>query len=98
MEEIQRRAHQEELINQMVSRTQSTLNLDSVLRTAVEEIVRVVNASRVQIRLLPSDNGDGSPADDREIATDNGRTPLNGGADGGERSFPERGEPSGGPV
>lgn len=51
IEEVQNRASQEEQINQMVARTQGTLSMDSVMRTAVQEIVRAVNTSRVQIRL-----------------------------------------------
>ena len=43
MEEIQSRASQEELINQIVARTQSSLNLETVMKTAVTEIGRMMH-------------------------------------------------------
>jgi GAF domain-containing protein/HAMP domain-containing protein len=51
LEEIQNRAEQEELINQIVARTQGSLDLDAVIRTAVQEVGRLKNVARVQIRL-----------------------------------------------
>jgi GAF domain-containing protein len=69
--EIENRATQEEQINQIVARTQSTLGLDSVMRTAVQEIVRVANVSRVQIRL-------GGPAADAAAPDPTSAGPANG--------------------
>jgi GAF domain-containing protein len=54
MEEIQSRASQEELINQIVARTQSSLNLETVMKTAVTEIGRMMRLSRIELRLEPS--------------------------------------------
>jgi GAF domain-containing protein/HAMP domain-containing protein len=54
MEEIQSRASQEELINQVVARTQSSLNLETVMKTAVTEIGRMMRLSRIELRLEPS--------------------------------------------
>ncbi len=71
LEEIQNRAAQEELINQIIAHTQSTLQLDVVLRNAVQEIARAVNAARVQIR-LGSGNGDGSSRPDKEVVGEGG--------------------------
>ncbi len=51
MEEIQIRASQEELINQIVARTQSSLNLETVMKTAVTEIGRMMRLSRIELRL-----------------------------------------------
>ena len=51
LEEIQNRAQMETLVGQVSSRIQSSLDLETVLKTAVEEIGLVVNASRVQIRM-----------------------------------------------
>ncbi len=51
LEEIQNRAQTETLVGQVSSRIQSSLDLETVLKTAVQEIGLVVNASRVQIRM-----------------------------------------------
>jgi GAF domain-containing protein/HAMP domain-containing protein len=51
MEEIQSRASQEELINQIVARTQSSPNLETVMKTAVTEIGRMMRLSRIELRL-----------------------------------------------
>ncbi len=51
LEEIRRRAQNEQLIGQIAARTQSSLDLETVVRTAVQEIGLALNASRVQIRL-----------------------------------------------
>jgi GAF domain-containing protein/HAMP domain-containing protein len=69
MEEIQSRASQEELINQVVARTQSSLNLETVMKTAVTEIGRMMRLSRIELRLEPSvvvengTNGNPEPGD-----------------------------------
>jgi hypothetical protein len=51
MEEVQSRASQEELINQIVARTQSSLNLETVMKTAVTEIGRLMRLSKIELRL-----------------------------------------------
>ncbi len=51
MEEIRIKAWQEELINQVVARTQGSLDLDTVMKTAVTEIGRTMKLAKVQIRL-----------------------------------------------
>jgi GAF domain-containing protein len=63
LEQVQSRAAQEELINRIVARAQSSLNLDTVMKTAVQEIGQALKAQRVQIRLGDSGDGQaGSPA------------------------------------
>lgn len=54
LEEIQNRANQEELINQIVSQSQSSPNLETVMKIAVQEIGRNFSISKVQIRLSES--------------------------------------------
>jgi GAF domain-containing protein len=49
--EIQGRAQMEILLGQVSSRIQSSLDLETVLKTAVQEIGLVTNSSRVQIRM-----------------------------------------------
>ncbi len=63
MEEIRSKANQEEMINSVVAKTQSSLNLESVMKKAVLEIGRSMHLSRVQIRLgtEPCESGGGSP-------------------------------------
>jgi GAF domain-containing protein/HAMP domain-containing protein len=51
LEEIQSRADQEEMINQIVAKTQGSLDLDAVIKTAVQEVGRLSNIAKVQIRL-----------------------------------------------
>jgi GAF domain-containing protein len=51
LEEIRKRAEQEEMINQIVARMQGSLDLDAVIKTAVQEVGRLKNIARVQIRL-----------------------------------------------
>ncbi len=58
MEEIQNRASQEELINQIVARTQSSPNLETVMKTAVTEIGRMMRLSRIELRLDTSDGAE----------------------------------------
>ena len=60
LEEIRSHARQEELINQIVANTQSALSLEGVMRTAVQEVVRVLDVSRVRIRLTGDKDGDGN--------------------------------------
>ena len=58
LEEVQRRASYEETINRIIGKVQSSLNLDNVMRSAVQEIGRALNASKVQIRINPESTGD----------------------------------------
>ena len=51
MEEIQRHAQEERIVNQITSKTQSSLDLETVMRNAVIEIGRAKRASKVRIRL-----------------------------------------------
>lgn len=51
LDEIQNRARQEEQINQIVARAQSSLNLETVMRTAVRELGQILNASKVRLQL-----------------------------------------------
>jgi GAF domain-containing protein len=60
MEEIQNRASQEELINQIVARTQSSLNLETVMKTAVTEIGQMMRLSRIELRLDSSGSAQSS--------------------------------------
>lgn len=60
LEEIRSHARQEELINQIVASTQSSLSLEGVMRTAVQEVVRVLNVSRVRIKLAGEKDSDGN--------------------------------------
>jgi GAF domain-containing protein/HAMP domain-containing protein len=59
LEQIRERARHEELINQIVANTQNTLSLEGAMRSAVEEVTRVFNVSRVRIRLSGDNNGNG---------------------------------------
>jgi GAF domain-containing protein/HAMP domain-containing protein len=59
--EIQNRAQMEGLIGQVSSRLQSSLDLETVLKTAVQEIGLAVNATRVQIRLEKDGESDHLP-------------------------------------
>lgn len=60
MEEIRTKARQEELINQVVARTQGSLDLETVMKTAVTEIGRTLKLAKVQIR-LHEDEGEVEP-------------------------------------
>ena len=86
LEEIQNRANQEELINQIVSRSQSSPNLEAVMKTAVQEIGRHFSISKVQIRLSESekDSQAGAGANNRRSPDGNGSSRSNGGEPGGE--------------
>jgi GAF domain-containing protein/HAMP domain-containing protein len=69
MEEIRNHARQEELISQIVSSTQSSLSLEGVMRTAVQEVARALNVSHVRLQLDQSDGGNG---DDRKTSSADG--------------------------
>jgi GAF domain-containing protein/HAMP domain-containing protein len=51
LDEIQARAQMESLVSQVSGRIQSSLDLETVLKTAVQEIGLALNANRVQIQL-----------------------------------------------
>ncbi|MBN1145889.1 MAG: GAF domain-containing protein, partial [Anaerolineales bacterium] len=51
LEEVRDRARQEELINQIISRAQSSLNLEAVMKTTVQEVGRMMNLSGLSLRL-----------------------------------------------
>jgi len=59
LEEVRSQANQEELINQIVARTESSLHLETVMKTAVTEIGRLMRLSRVELRLGERLNGEG---------------------------------------
>jgi GAF domain-containing protein len=69
MEEVRSHARQEELISQIVTSTQSSLSLEGVMRTAVQEVARALNVSHVRLQLNQS-NGEGG--DGRKSSPTNG--------------------------
>jgi hypothetical protein len=75
MEEIQSHASQEELINQIVARTQSSLNLETVMKTAVTEIGRLMRLSKIELRLGTTGSKQEAP-DDGNAALDDGSGTL----------------------
>lgn len=74
LEEVQERANQEELINQVVTRVQGSLNLDTVMKTAVQEISRVTGGGRVRLWLQETTDG-------RQAGIDNAEAPEYPGAE-----------------
>jgi len=68
LEEIRERATQETLINQVVTKTQSSLNLETVMRTAVKELASLAPLSRIRIRLRTDKNG-GNGRRDKQLET-----------------------------
>ncbi len=67
VEEVQRRAQEQRLISDISAKTQSYLDLETVIKAAVQEIGRAINATKVQIRLgtdsapVIAPDRDGSP-------------------------------------
>lgn len=57
LEETRLRAQREKTISEVTSRMRETLNIDTVLHTAVQEIGEVLGLSEVTIRLNPGSNG-----------------------------------------
>ncbi len=51
LETVQRNAHHEQLVGQIAARTQSSLDLESVMKIAVQEIGLAIDAAKVQINL-----------------------------------------------
>jgi GAF domain-containing protein len=52
LEEIQQRAAQEQIINQVTASLQRSMNVDTVMRSAVEQVGRLIQANALQIRLV----------------------------------------------
>lgn len=73
MEEIRARASQEETINQVIAKAQSSLNLETVMKTAVTEIGRTLRLSRVRIRLgeMEPENGSNGRSNQGESPDEN---------------------------
>jgi GAF domain-containing protein/HAMP domain-containing protein len=65
LEDIRRRAQNEQIIGQISANAQRSLNLDTVMKRAVKDIGQVLGAAKVQIRL-----GNGSSAFENETAID----------------------------
>ncbi len=80
LEETERLAGRERLINDINSRVRQTVNMDSILKTAVNELGRSLGAVRVFARI-------GVPAE--RVAADNGNPTAT------LRVHPPRGEPEG---
>jgi hypothetical protein len=57
LEEIREHANQEALISQVVARAQSSLNLETVMRTAVREVASLAPLSKIRIQLGGRQNG-----------------------------------------
>ena len=51
LEDIQQRAFQEELVSQMVSQTQKSLDLETVMRSMIQEITQALPVERIQLQL-----------------------------------------------
>ena len=68
METVQRNAYHEQVISQIAAKAQSSLVLENVMKTAVQEIGQAIQAARVQIRLHPGNDGysTGNVSDQRE--------------------------------
>jgi GAF domain-containing protein len=69
--ETQLRAEQERLISQVASRMQASMDVESVLRTAIDEIFEALNQAddpldHVEILLAPTEQSDGRLADQQE--------------------------------
>ncbi|MEW5872427.1 MAG: GAF domain-containing protein [Chloroflexota bacterium] len=80
LEEIQQSASQEALINQVLSKAQSSLDLETVLQIVVQEIGYSIGASKVQLRLgsHPMQSASDSQADQPASLQDQERNPKAG--------------------
>ena len=85
-QETQRRAERDRLTAEISSRVWSSSDVDTILRTAVHELGRSLQASDAWIELEPGNgaSGDGGPRDDE-------RWVLRGNGDGSDRGEPTRG-------
>jgi GAF domain-containing protein len=73
LEEIQQRAYHESLLAKFSSRVQSSLDLETLLRTAVNEIGEVIDASRIRIRITgPGSQAGVGEQDDEPVAGEGG--------------------------
>ncbi len=63
-EETQRRAARERLAAEVTGRIRETLDLDTVLRTAAEEMRQALGLSAMTIRLAPRPDGGAAPTDE----------------------------------
>jgi GAF domain-containing protein len=50
-QETQRQARQEQILGEVTTRIRETLNIDTVLQTAVVEMQRRLNLAQVEIRI-----------------------------------------------
>lgn len=50
-DEVKAKAHQEELLNQIISKSQDSLSLDRVMKIILQEVVKNLQVSRASIRL-----------------------------------------------
>jgi hypothetical protein len=55
----QRRAAQERLIGEVTARMRETLDVEAVVKTAADEIYKVLELDEVVVRLVPPSEGDG---------------------------------------
>jgi len=53
--ETREQAHQEQLVSDVSTKLRETLDMDTVLKTAIEEMKRTFNLKEVEVRLSPSD-------------------------------------------
>ncbi len=70
LDETERAAQRERTINEINSRVRQTVNVDAILKTAVNELGRSLQAARVVARIIP-------PTQDEKAQPDNGHTPEN---------------------
>jgi GAF domain-containing protein len=68
LEENQRRAQQEHLLGEISARAQQYMDLDMVLKTAVQEVKQALKAPKVRIRLnSEGENAQESPPNEQDI-------------------------------
>ncbi len=68
VEEVQNRAYQERVLSQITQKAQGSLDLDTIIKTAVQEIGLAMNAARVQIRLGTPSTPVEPPGDGRKLS------------------------------
>ncbi len=76
LEETQHRAAREQLTGQVTARIRETLDVESVLETAVDEIYRVLGLERAVIRLATAETDDGPAFEGPTSVGRGGRTRL----------------------
>lgn len=54
--ETREQAHQDQLVSDVSTRLRETLDMDTVLKTAIEEMKRTFNLKEVQVHLAPTDS------------------------------------------